>query len=66
MQVDEFDMLPKTICVDCWMTIEKFYEFYQNVIAAQKQFLLDGTIPIKIETPHEETFSTYVDDCMYI
>lgn len=62
-KVDEFDQLPNHICVDCWMTIKKFHEFYRNVIIAQKQFLLDDRIPIKVEALHEETVASFIDDC---
>lgn len=62
MQIDEFDELPNYICVDCWMTIKTFYAFYRNVIEAQKQFILNDRTSIKVETLHEETVTSYVED----
>lgn len=46
-------MLPNHICVDCWMTVQKFHEFYRNVIAAQNKFLL-GDSAIKIEENQDD------------
>lgn len=47
------------------MTTNNFYEFYRNVITAQKQFLSDGQIPIKVETVHDEPVYSYVETCEY-
>lgn len=46
------------------MTVEKFYEFYKNVIAAQKKFLFNEKNTIKLETPQEESdHAIYYSDC---
>lgn len=64
MQIEEFDQLPNYICVDCWMTMEKFYEFYKNVSVAQKSFLFNEKNTIKLETPQDESdHAIYYNDC---
>lgn len=52
-QIQEDDPLPNYICVDCWIVIKKFHEFYKNVLSAQKEFLLDGKVAVKTETSIE-------------
>lgn len=70
LQVEESDSLPNHICVDCWMIIKKFHEFYRNAIFAQRKFLLDGKITIKDETVPEEAIVVVndincFDDCKW-
>lgn len=59
----ESDDLPNFICVDCWMTVKKFHEFYQNVLSAQNRFLseLKATVKLEVENDYEEM--SYADAC---
>lgn len=43
------------------MILKKFRDFYQKVILAQKKFLLDGKVNVKIETSSDEPID-YIDD----
>lgn len=63
-KLNEFDELPNFICVDCWMTVKKFHEFYQNVLNAQSRFLNGFNAIVKIETDNQyEEEISYADAC---
>lgn len=62
IQIDEFDQLPNFVCVDCWVTVEKFHTFYKNVNAAQNKFLLNERNKIKDEVIHD---LDYDSDCKF-
>lgn len=62
-QLNEFDDLPNFICVDCWMTLKKFYEFYQNVLRAQSRYLGGFNATVKVETENHYEEISYADAC---
>lgn len=62
-KVSEFDDLPNFICVDCWMTVKKFHEFYQNVRNAQNRFLGGINAIVKLETENHYEEISYADAC---
>lgn len=63
IQIDEFDQLPNFVCVDCWVTVEKFHTFYKNVIATQNKFLLNERNKIKDEVIHDLDCNS---DCKFL
>lgn len=63
LQLHEYDNLPNFICVDCWMRVKKFYEFYQNVISAQTRFLSEFKATVKVETENHYEEISFADAC---
>lgn len=47
-QVSENDLLPKFLCLDCWIKLDYFHEFYNAVAEAKTNFFGNS---VKIEEP---------------
>lgn len=39
--MNESDLLPKQVCIECWTRINKFHEFYEDVLSEQAIYLND-------------------------
>lgn len=61
LQINEFDSLPNHVCVECWMTVQKFHQFYQAVLSTQKKYLAGNYPEVKVEVGNDEIMGYYED-----